>query len=70
MYGKHLIALAVVAILIYILFVRGSTKQEGMIRYYIPYTRQQFGTSTGAPLFYSPVLMKQTNRCGEYGFNY
>lgn len=67
---QTLIAIAIVAIMIYILFIRQSQKQEGMIRYYIPYTRLQFGTSTGAPLFYSPVLMKQTNRCGDYGFNY
>ncbi len=61
-----LIAIAVIALLIYITMY----KTEGMVRYYMPYTRSQFGTNTGAPLFYSPVLMKQTNRCGDYGFNY
>lgn len=64
----------VIAIVIIIAFTLSdaSKKQntEGMTRYYMPYTRSQFGTTTGAPLFYSPVLMKQTNRCGDYGFNY
>lgn len=64
-----LIAIAVVAIIIY-LYTSAKSKSEGMVRYYMPYTRSQFGTNTGAPLFYSPVLMKQTNRCGDYGFNY
>lgn len=65
-----LIAIAVVALLIYITILNNAPKTEGMVRYYMPYTRSQFGTNTGAPLFYSPVLMKQTNRCGDYGFNY
>lgn len=64
-----LIASAVVAVIIY-LCMSAKPKSEGMVRYYMPYTRSQFGTNTGAPLFYSPVLMKQTNLCGDYGFNY
>ena len=68
MLGK-LLVVAIVLIIIF-MFMNMSKRSEGMQRDYIPFTRSQFGVSTGIPLFYSPVLMKQTNRCGDYGFNY
>ena len=65
-----LIVAAIVILLIFIYMQNKNSPQEGMVRYYIPFTRSQFGVNSGAPLFYSPVLMKQTNRCGDYGYNY
>ncbi len=65
---------AIAILLIYFYYQKNkSSTSEGLARYYMPFTQKDLvGSCWGAtvPRFYEPTLLFQTNKCGEYGYNF